>query len=132
MTKMKNQIRILYMNTALNAFQIAGASWVALLATRGFTLVEIGFAESVFHVASLLFEVPSGVISDVFGRKKSMALSQCMTILSAILMIVSDSLAGVLPAMVFSAFGYNFASGTREALAYEDVYKRQDHSGGGE
>ncbi len=121
MAKMKNQIRILYMNTALNAFQIAGASWVALLATRGFTLVEIGFAESVFHVASLLFEVPSGVISDVFGRKKSMALSQCMTILSAILMIVSDSLAGVLPAMVFSAFGYNFASGTREALAYETL-----------
>lgn len=44
------QIRLLYLNTSLGAFQIAGASWVALLAARGFSLVEIGFAESVFHV----------------------------------------------------------------------------------
>ena len=83
--------------------------------------MEIGFAESVFHVASLLFEVPSGVISDVFGRKKSMVLSQCMMLVSSLLMLVSDSMAGVLPAMVFSAFGYNFASGTRESLAYETL-----------
>ena len=115
------QLRLLYLNTSLGAFQIAGASWVALLSARGFSLVEIGFAESVFHVASLLFEVPSGVISDVFGRKRSMVLSQCMTLVSALLMLVSDSLAGVLPAMVFSAFGYNFASGTRESLAYETL-----------
>ena len=115
------QLRLLYLNTSLGAFQIAGASWVALLAARGFSLVEIGFAESVFHVASLLFEVPSGVISDVFGRKKSMVLSQCMMLVSSLLMLVSDSMAGVLPAMVFSAFGYNFASGTRESLAYETL-----------
>ena len=115
------QLRLLYLNTSLGAFQIAGASWVALLAARGFFLVEIGFAESVFHVASLLFEVPSGVISDVFGRKKSMVLSQCMMLVSSLLMLVSDSMAGVLPAMVFSAFGYNFASGTRESLAYETL-----------
>ncbi|HJC23800.1 MAG TPA: MFS transporter [Candidatus Eisenbergiella merdavium] len=117
----RRQLKLLYMNTSFGAFQIAGASWVALLAARGFSLVEIGFAESVFHVASLLFEVPSGVISDVFGRKRSMVLSQCMTILSALLMLCSDSLAGVLPAMVFSAFGYNFLSGTREALAWETL-----------
>ena len=115
------QLRLLYLNTSLGASQIAGASWVALLAARGFSLVEIGFAESVFHVASLLFEVPSGVISDVFGRKKSMVLSQCMMLVSSLLMLVSDSMAGVLPAMVFSAFGYNFASGTRESLAYETL-----------
>lgn len=115
------QLRLLYLNTSLGAFQIAGASWVALLAARGFSLVEIGFAESVFHVASLLFEVPSGVISDVFGRKKSMVLSQCMMLVSSLLMLVSDTMAGVLPAMVFSAFGYNFASGTRESLAYETL-----------
>ena len=61
------------------------------------------------------------MISDVFGRKKSMVLSQCMMLVSSLLMLVSDSMAGVLPAMVFSAFGYNFASGTRESLAYETL-----------
>ena len=41
---------------------------VALLAARGFSMVEIGVVEGVFHVASLLFEIPSGVISDVFSH----------------------------------------------------------------
>ena len=67
---------------------------MALLAARGFTLVEIGLAESCFHMASLLFEVPSGVISDVFGRKKSMILSQLMFMLLVKRLFVSTLLFG--------------------------------------
>lgn len=121
MSKIKKQIRNIYTISALSSFQIAGASWVALLAARGFSLVQIGIAEGVFHVASLLFELPSGVISDVFGRKKSMILSQCMFLLSALLMAFSEGMAGVCVSLVCSAFGYNFASGSREALAYDTL-----------
>ena len=121
MFNIRKQIRNLYAISSLSSFQLAGASWVALLAARGFSLVEIGLAEGVFHVASLLFELPSGVISDVFGRKKSMILSQCMFILSAFLMIFSEGLPGVCFSLVASALGYNFASGSREALAYDSL-----------
>lgn len=121
MFNIKKQIRNIYTISTLNSFQIAGASWVALLAARGFSLAEIGIAEGVFHAASLLFELPSGVISDVFGRKKSMILSQCMFILSAFLMAFSEGLPGICVSLVASAFGYNFASGTREALAYDSL-----------
>ena len=121
MSKITKQIRNIYAISALGSFQLGGACWVALLAARGFTLAQIGFAEGVFHVASLLFEIPSGVISDVFGRKKSMILSQCMFLLSSVLMILSEGMAGVCLSLVFSAFGYNFASGSREALAYDTL-----------
>jgi MFS family permease len=121
MLKINRQIHTLYLNSALGAFRIAGASWVALLAARGFSLVEIGLAESVFHMTSLIFEIPSGVISDVFGRKRSMMISQGMMILSGIAMLLSDSMAGVLVAMVLTALSFNFASGTREALAYDSM-----------
>ena len=77
MFKIKQQLRRLYAVTAISSLQIAGASWVALLAARGFSLAEIGLAEGVFHLVSFLFEVPSGIIADVFGRKKSMVASQC-------------------------------------------------------
>lgn len=121
MFKIKKQLYNLLAISGLNSFQIAGASWVALLAARGFSMIEIGLAESCFHVASLLFEIPSGVISDVFGRKKSMILSQCMFILSAVCMIFSSDLVGVCIALILDAFGYNFASGAREALAYDSL-----------
>lgn len=121
MFNIRKQIHNLYTISALGSFRIAGASWVALLAARGFSLVEIGIAESVFHVASLLFEIPSGVISDVFGRKASMILSQCMFILSSFLMAFSKGLLGICVSLAISAFGYNFASGAREALAYDSL-----------
>lgn len=126
MSKIKKQIYSILTISGLSSFQIAGASWVALLAARGFSMIEIGLAESCFHVASLLFEIPSGVISDVFGRKKSMVLSQCIFILSAICMAFSQSLTGVCFALILDAFGYNFASGSREALAYDSL-KSEGH-----
>lgn len=121
MLKIKKQIYTLLTVSALSSFRIAGASWVALLAVRGFSMLEIGIAESCFHVASLLFEIPSGVISDVFGRKRSMVLSQCMFVVSALFMAFSNSMAEVCTALVLNALGYNFASGTREALAYDSL-----------
>ena len=86
------QLTRLYALTALDAFQPAGAAWVALLAARGFSLAEIGLAEGVFHLVSLLFELPSGVIADVFGRKKSMLLSQAAAMLSCLGMIFAAGL----------------------------------------
>lgn len=121
MSRIQKQIRRLLAVSALSSFQLAGASWVALLAARGFSLVEIGLAESCFHVASLIFEIPSGVISDVFGRKKSMVMSQVMFVLSALCMALSRGMAGVCLALVLDAWGYNFASGAREALAYDSL-----------
>ena len=118
---MPAQIRRLYLHTGLNAVQLASASWVALLAARGYSLVEIGLAESAFHLTSLLFEIPSGVMSDVFGRKRVLLLSQACSLISALLMLLSRSLTDIMIAMIFCALGYNFASGTREALAYDSL-----------
>lgn len=115
------QIRMLYLYSGFNCFKLAGASWVALLAARGYSLVEIGLAESVFHLTSLLFELPSGIVADVFGRKRTLLLSQLFTLLSAVLMLFASSFLAVLVAMVLTALGYNFASGTREALAYDSL-----------
>lgn len=123
MFKIRKQLRNIYAISAFSSFQIAGASWVALLAARGFSLVQIGFAECLFHVTSLLFEIPSGVISDVFGRKKTMILSQCFFVISAFLMMIAKSTLGVYLALMLDALGYNFASGTREALAYDSLKK---------
>lgn len=128
MFEIKRQIRRLYMITAFSSLQFGGACWAALLAARGFSLTRIGFAETVLHFTSLLFEVPSGVIADVFGRRRSMIASQCMFAVASIAMMLSDSMEGVCIGMALSALGYNFASGSREALAYESLKQcgRQD------
>ena len=63
MQKIRKQIRGLYLSTAVGNLSLTGA-WVAILAARGYSLAEIGLAETVFHITSLIFEIPSGVFAD--------------------------------------------------------------------
>ena len=117
----KKQIRTIYGISALEALHIAGASWVALLAARGFSVFEIGILESIFHVVSMCFEIPSGAVADAFGRKRTMAASEVLMILSILGMLCSDTFWSVAAAIGISALSYNMASGTREALAYDTL-----------
>ena len=102
-------------------FRPAGSVWVLLLALRGFSLVEIGLAEAVFHVVSLCCELPSGLLADVLGRKRTLAASQTMFVLAALLMTASRGMGGVCLSLAFSALAYNLESGTREAISYESM-----------
>lgn len=115
------QIRKLYTLTTVGYFRIAGASWVALLALRGFSMFEIGMLESIFHIVSSSFEIPSGVVADVFGRKKTMVLASLVSFVSGLFMILSNNFWSVAFAIGFSALSYNLESGTREALAYDSL-----------
>lgn len=115
------QIRSMYALTTVGYFEIAGASWVALLALREFSILEIGMLESIFHIVSFIFEIPSGVVADVFGRKKTLVLSQLVSFISCLFMMISSDFITVAVAIGLSAFSYNLASGTREALAYDSL-----------
>ncbi len=117
----KAQIYKLYTLTTVGYFRIAGASWVALLALRGFSMFEIGMLESIFHIVSSSFEIPSGVVADVFGRKKTMVLASLVSFVSGLFMILSNNFWSVAFAIGFSALSYNLESGTREALAYDSL-----------
>lgn len=120
MFKIKKQISKLYTSSVLGNLSLTGA-WVAILAARGYSLVEIGIAETVFHITSLIFEIPSGVLADVFGRKKMLIVSTIMRMIGNIIMIMSDNLFMVCMSIAFMALSYNFSSGSGDALAYDSL-----------
>lgn len=120
MFKIKKQLAKLYSSSVLGNLSLTGA-WVAILAARGYSLVEIGIAETVFHITSLIFEIPSGVLADVFGRKKMLIVSAIMRMFGNIIMILSNNLFMVCLSIAFHALSYNFSSGTGDALAYDSL-----------
>lgn len=120
MLKIKKQINLLYITSILGNLSITGA-WVAILAARGFSLVEIGLAETVFHITSLIFEIPSGMLADMYGRKKMLLVSHIMAMIGNMIMVFSNSLGLVCLSFVFHALTYNFASGSGDALAYDSL-----------
>ena len=127
MFNIRKQLSKLYLSSVLGNLSLTGA-WVAILAARGFSLVEIGIAETVFHITSIIFELPSGVMADVFGRKKMLIVSTIMQILGSIAMIASNDLFMVCVAIALHALCYNFSSGTGDALAYDSMKKARIQS----
>lgn len=128
MFDIKKQIRGLYLSSVLGNLSLTGA-WVAILAARGFSLVEIGIAETVFHIVSIIFEIPSGALADVLGRKKMLIVSSLMRMVGSAVMVLSDSLFTVCAAIAFHAVSYNFSSGTGDALAYDSLKAAEKESG---
>lgn len=120
MLNIKKQLNLLYSSSIVGSITITGA-WVAILAVRGFSLVEIGLTETVFHIVSLLFEIPSGILADIFGRKRMLMVSRLMSIIASIIMILSNDLLSVCISIAFTALSYNCASGSDTALAYDSL-----------
>lgn len=120
MFNIKKQINTLYITSILGSISITGA-WVAILSARGFSLVQIGIAETIFHITSLIFEIPSGMLADIYGRKKMLIISQTMAVIGNIIMAASGGFVMVCASLTFYALSYNFASGSGDALAYDSL-----------
>ena len=128
MLNLKKQIRTLYITGILGNLSLTGA-WVVILASRGFSLVQIGFAETVFHITSLICEIPSGMLADLYGRKKMLVMGNLMAITGDLVMFLSQDYWMVLLAMPFHAMAFNFASGSGEALAYDSMKREGKEKG---
>ena len=118
---LKKQLACLYTNYFFSGLRITDAVWVALLAARGFSLWEIGFAEGVFHIVSLLCEVPSGMAADLLGRKKTLVAGGVCITCSNLLMAFAPNLFFICLAMGLNAFASTMFSGTFSALTYDSL-----------
>ncbi|WP_047999703.1 MFS transporter [Lactiplantibacillus herbarum] len=122
--KTRHNLRHGYGYSAL-AFLGVTSLWVIFLQQRGLSLVEIGLCESVFHLTSLLSEVPSGILADRFGYRTMLISSRIMALVHAVLMLTVTSLPLILLAFVLQAWAYNLQSGTLEAALYDTLVSDQ-------
>ena len=122
LTKQLNQNILLdYLYSFINNLNMASSIWVLYLAYRGMSLLQIGMLEGIFHIASMLFEVPSGSLADLFGRKKTMIAGRVCMAISCIVMLFSRTFPMFAFGFVLHAWSYNFNSGAEEALVYDSL-----------
>jgi len=105
----------------INDFSFTAGIWIIFLQSRGFSLAEIGLAESAFHLAPITLELPSGSFADVLGRKWSMAAGALLMAGSTALMFVADSLWLLLPALYLNGAAYAFRSGSQQAFLFDSL-----------
>jgi len=86
---------------------------------KGLSFFEIGLLVGFREVCINLFEIPSGAVADLYGRRYSMILSMSAYIFSFGVFGFSNALWLLSIAMFFFAIGEVFRTGTHKAMIFE-------------
>ncbi len=118
---LKRNIPLDYLFVFSSNLNLTHGIWMIFLASRGFSLLQIGIMESVFHITSFLMEVPTGIVADLWGRKISRLAGRVFFLISLVLMFWGTRNWVQITGFVFCALGYNLESGAGEALVYDSL-----------
>lgn len=100
---------------------------VLFLMSEGLNLFEIGVLYGLRELIIYVFEIPSGIIADVYGRKKELYMCFGFYMISFILFFIGKDFMGLAFAMSFFGLGEAFRSGTHKAMIYTYL-ERKDWS----
>ena len=102
--------------------------WAAFLLIRGFSLVDVAIFEMIFHISSLLMEVPTGVIGDLYGRRTSRILGILSYFIYIFIILFSTNYFLLIIAFIICGISYTFESGSADALVYDSLIElKQEH-----
>lgn len=91
-----------------------------MLIEKGCTLAEISITMGIYSLTVLLLELPSGILSDVIGRKKIFILSSVFNFAAMLAMLFLHGFAQLIPALILFGAGRAFSTGSLDALMIDE------------
>ncbi len=86
---------------------------------KGISFLQIGTLYAIKEITINLFEIPSGLVADAWGRRRTLAGSFVFYILSFILFYLTGSYGWFIAAMLLFSMGEAFRSGVHKAMIFE-------------
>ena len=100
------------------SFTVAAVFFVLELGLSPLELVLVGTA---MELAVFVFEVPTGIVADTYGRKRSVVIGMFVLGGSYLLVGVSTAAVGVIAAYAVWGLGWTFLSGAFDAWLADEV-----------
>jgi MFS family permease len=117
----------------LSASLIWGINTVFLLRVGALTLTEAFLANAVFTGSMALFEVPTGMVADARGRRRSFLYSVTVLLAGTLAYVAVPALGGgfggFVAASIVLGLGYTFYSGAVEAWVVDTLAATGDETG---
>lgn len=121
--KLKIYSLILFLNSYLSGLLVPVLS--LLLLDKGAGLSNLSIILGLYAFTVVILELPTGIIADVFGRKKSFCLSVIVSIISLITLLFGRGVVFLCIGMIFYGFSRALSSGSFDAMFidyYIDTY----------
>ena len=118
---LKANIWKFYLLRILTKFAFFAPIIVLFWQDNGLSLTEIMILQSIYSIAIVLMEVPTGYFADVFGRRKSLIHAGTFTGLGFFAYSLGSSFMHFAVAEILIAFGLALASGADTAFLYDTL-----------
>jgi len=96
---------------------------ILFLLDHRLNFVQIGLLYSIRETAMIFLEIPSGVVADSLGRRKTLVTSFFVYILSFLVFYFASSFFYFAAAMLLFAFGDAFRTGVHKAMIFQYLKK---------
>jgi len=90
-----------------------------------FSITNVSIIFAVEAIGIAIFEMPTGAIADLFGRKKTLVLSNLIHLLSLLILYIGGSMPMFIFYAIIHSFARSLSSGTEEALIYDTLKKQK-------
>ena len=88
---------------------------------NGLTMSQIFILKSIYSIAMVATELPSGYMADVWGCRKTLLLGAILGTLGIIIYSVSGNFSSFVVAEIVLGVGFSFISGADSALLYDSL-----------
>lgn len=93
--------------------------------SHGLNMKDIFLLKSVYSIGIVVFEIPSGYLADVWGRKKTLIAGSILCAVGFMIYCFNHVMAGFFVAELILGIGQSFVSGSDSALLYDTLKFRQ-------
>ncbi len=119
----KKQIQLYMSLNAIRVFGVAlfAATNILFLMERGLNLYEVSLVVLAASIISFCFEIPTGAIADIYGRKLSFVYSCFIVSFGFMIYAISNSFFALAIASTIVAIGYTLESGALTAWLVDSL-----------
>ncbi len=93
--------------------------YVPFLTARGLSTGDVLTLQAVYGVAVMLFEIPTGYICDVFGRRRTIVVGAVLNLAGLVAFAAASGFAAYAALELLLAAGWSLVSGADVALIYD-------------
>ena len=101
---------------------IIGAVYTLYLLSLGLTIFQANLISAIFNISTLIFEVPSGVMCDLIGKRKTAIMAGVSLFLAMLCFLTSINIYLIIAGQLLWGGSYALESGTVEAWLVNDNF----------
>lgn len=126
-TQMERNVKLYYWMTISTNLWFGASSWLYVW-RRFMSFGQLGWVDGVGFGFSLLLDIPTGALADIFGKRITLILSNICAGIGITIIAFANSLPAIFIGNMILQLGWAMFSGASDAITYDSLLlEKKDH-----